>query len=63
MFTSIPADEMPSMTREELVSPRDRGLPVLLPVDIAVDALTALEPVGRTADGAQAEEKVGGHGR
>lgn len=63
IFASIAVDEMPATTREELVSTRDGSLPVLLAVDIAVDALTSLEPVDWAADGAQAEEKVGGHGR
>lgn len=63
MVTSIAVDEMPATTRKELVSPRDGCLPMLLSVEIIVDVFTVLEPVDRAADGAQAEEKVGGHGR
>lgn len=57
----VAADEMPAAAWEELVRSRDGTFPVLLSVDLAVDAITALEPVDRAADGAQTEEEVGGH--
>lgn len=63
IFASIPVDEMPATTREELVGSRDGSLPVLFVIDVAVDALTTLEPVDWAKYGAQAEEKIGGHGR
>ena len=58
---SIAADEMPSTTREEVVGARDGRLPVLFAVDGAVNAVPVLEPVLGAAQGAHAEEEVGGH--
>lgn len=58
----VTADEMPSAAWEELVRSRDRAFPVLLSVDVALVAITALEPVDRAEGGAQTNEEVGGHG-
>lgn len=56
---SIPADEMPAATWEELVGAWDGGLPVLL-FEVAV-TITLLEPVDWAEDSACAEEEIWGH--
>lgn len=58
---AVATNQMPAATRDEVVRARDGGLPVLFAVDGSVDAVTVLEPVLGTAEGANAEEEVGGH--
>lgn len=57
----IAPDKVPAPTGEELVGSWNRAIPVLFAIDVAIDAFALLEPVGRAAQGAQADEEVGGH--
>lgn len=59
----VTLDKVPSTTGEEFVSSWDRSLPVLFSVGVVVDAITMSEPVCGATEGAQAEERVWGHGR
>lgn len=57
----VAGDEVPSASRDVLVDAGDGRLPVFFPVEGAIDALAAVEPVGGAEGSAQAEEEVGSH--
>lgn len=59
----VARDKMPALTGDISVDTRNRTVPVLFAVDGAVDALTALEPVGRAKEGPEAEEEIRRHCR
>lgn len=56
VVATVAADEMPSLTGDVFVDARHWGVPVLFAADRPLNALSTLEPVRGTEDGAQAKE-------
>lgn len=58
---SIAVDQVPSMTGDVSVDPRDGAIPVLFFLDRALNSVTALEPIDGTEHGAKTEKEIRRH--